>query len=134
MVSLNGPPSPLHRIVMELRPSRLYSPQAARTELNPPLFSKRVCPTQCMPSSHVIRPSESPPMTPSFKGRQLSSVVKSMTSGRDFDSADGVEHAVPIIRAETKNVAMANGQEERSAAMPKEHGAPGLVHREVAAL
>ena len=57
-----------------------------------------------------------------------------MTSGRDFDSADGVEHAVPIIRAETKNVAMANGQEERSAAMPKEHGTPGLVHREVAPL
>lgn len=73
-------------------------------------------------------------MTPSFSGRQLASVVKSMTSGRDFDSADGVEHAVPIIRAETKNVAMAKGQEERSAAMPKEHGTPGLVHREVAPL
>lgn len=71
-------------------------------------------------------------MTPSFKGRQLSSVVKSMTSGRDWDSVDGVEHAVPIIRAESKNVAMANGQEERSAAMPVEQGIRGLVHREVA--
>ena len=57
-----------------------------------------------------------------------------MTSGRDFDSAEGVEHAVPIIRAEIKNVAMANGQEERSAAMPKEHGKGGLVHRNVAPL
>ena len=73
-------------------------------------------------------------MTPSFSGRQLVSEVKSMTSGRDCESADGVEQAVPIIRAETKNVAMANGQEERSAAMPKEHGAPSLVHREVASL
>ena len=73
-------------------------------------------------------------MTPSFSGRQLASVVKSMTSGRDCESADGVEQAVPIIRAETKNVAMANGQEERSAAMPKEHGTRGLVHREVAPL
>ena len=57
-----------------------------------------------------------------------------MTKGRDFDSADGVEHAVPIIKAETKTEAMANGQEERKAAMPKEHGTPGLVHREVAPL
>ena len=57
-----------------------------------------------------------------------------MTSGRDSDSADGVEHAVPIIRAETKNVAMAKGQEERSAAMRKEHGSDALVHRKVAPL
>ena len=57
-----------------------------------------------------------------------------MTSGRDFDSAEGVEHAVPIIRAETKTVAMANGQEQRSAAMPKEHGTRELVHRELAPL
>ena len=71
-------------------------------------------------------------MTPSFKGRQLASVVKSMTSGRDLDSADGVEHGANHQGGD-QNVAMANGQEEE-VAMPKEHGAPGLVHREVAAL
>ena len=67
-------------------------------------------------------------------GRQLVSVVKSITSGRDFDLADGVEHAVLIISAETKSVAMAKGHEERSAAMPKEHCTPRLVHCEVAPL
>ena len=70
-------------------------------------------------------------MTPSFNVRQLLSFVKSITNGRDVDSAVCVEHAVPIKRVEAKKVAMAKGQEERSAAMPREHGTPELVHREV---
>ncbi len=71
-------------------------------------------------------------MTPSFIGLQVSSFAKSMTNGRDLESVDWDEHAVPIMRVDVRRVKIARGQEERNAAMMEQQGKPGLVHRDMA--
>ena len=131
MVSLNGPPSPLHRIDGAESVEVVFAPYGAHGTESPAVFQPRLSHPM-----HAFIPSDGAfgkPANDAVVQRSPTGIGREINDQRrNFDSADTLNTR---CQSSGRRPKCSDGQRPRGegAAMP-EHGTPGLVHREVAAL